>query len=280
MKTQDRLKGNVKMKLIFKGLSFIIFSFCGFMLQAQDFEVAPAKIYFEAEPGQTQTIPVTITNHSNGKQAYIMELSDFIVNKEGQYINMPAASTEHSLVNWISVNPPFIELNPNESRQILLSIQAPSGDYTTKWANVYIKATAEQTAFSVDKATQTGLQLSPQILVRVHQSPKSNINYRMKISNLAETTAPTDTIRTFQAIVDNLGDKITQCKVILIAADLSTAKETIITEMKFPSYPDSQRQIKLMMKNILPPGRYALAAILDYGNKNNLEGTQMLIEVK
>ena len=103
---------------------------------SQDFEVAPVKIFFEAEPGQTQSMPVSIFNHSSLKQAYIVELSDFIVNKEGEHIPMPSASTEHSLVNWISINPPFIELNPNESRQFIVNIQAPSGDYTTKWANV------------------------------------------------------------------------------------------------------------------------------------------------
>ena len=47
---------------------------------SQDFEVAPVKIFFEAEPGQTQSMPVSILNHSNHKQAYILELSDFIVN--------------------------------------------------------------------------------------------------------------------------------------------------------------------------------------------------------
>lgn len=280
LKTSGRIKIIVRSMKVYRLLFILILSGLNSQLISQDFEVAPAKIFFEAEPGQSQTIPVTITNHSNIKQAYIMELSDFIVNKEGQSVMMPASSTEHSLVNWLRINPPFIELNPNESRQIMLSIQAPTGDYTTKWANVFVKATTEQTAFNVDKGTQTGLQVSPQIVIQVHQSPKSNVNYRMKISNLTEITSPNDTLRTFQAVIDNLGDKITQCKVILLAADLSTAKETIITEVKFSSYPDSQRIMKLIMKNILPAGKYALAAILDYGSRNNLEGTQLLIDVK
>jgi hypothetical protein len=258
--------------------SFFIF----FTLQfyAQDFEVSPAKIIFEAEPGQTQSIPISILNHSNTKQAYILELSDFIINKEGVHIIAPSASTEHSLANWISINPPFLELNPNEARQVIISIQAPSGDYTTKWANISVKATSEQTAFSVDKVKQAALSVSPQIIIQVSQSPKSNINYKMKLGNFIELTQSKDTIRRFQLTADNLGDKITNCRLVLLAADLSTAKETIITETKFSSYPDSQLLIKLQMNKVLPPGRYALAAILDYGSKINLEGAQILIEVK
>jgi len=269
------------MKRIFK-LLFIL-SGCTLFplhLMSQDFEVAPAKIYFEAEPGQSQSMPVSITNHSNHRQTYIVELSDFIVNKNGEHVTMPAASTEHSLVNWISVNPPLIELNPNESRQVIISIQAPAGDYSTKWANAYIKATNEQTAFNVDKSTQAGVQVSPQIEIQVHQSPKSNINYKLKITNLNESSFVGDSIRTFEVTVDNLGDKIAQCKLTLLAANLSTAKETIITNTSFSSYPDSQLLIKLQMKKILPPGKYALAAILDYGSKTNLEGAQLMIEIE
>ncbi len=247
---------------------------------AQDFEVSPVIMNFNAEPGQTQTIPINIFNHANTKSSYTIILSDFIVNKEGKKIEMPAATTEHSLVNWISINPPFVEMNPNEARQIIVSIQAPVGDYTTKWASIYIRSTAEQTALLADKKLQTGLVVQGQIVIRVYQSPKSNVNYRMKIMGLSEITTGADTLRRFSAKVDNLGDKISNCKVTLLASNLSTAEEIKLQEIKFKSFPDSELEIKLQMtKNALPPGKYALAAILDYGKQSNLEGTQIVIIV-
>lgn len=247
---------------------------------AQDFEVSPAIINFNAEPGQTQTIPINILNHSNKKTSFTITLGDFIVNKEGQKIQMPPASTEHSLVNWISINPPFIEMNPNEARQIMVSIQAPVGDYTTKWANIFVRTTTEQTALLADKKLQTGMLIQSQIVIRAYQSPKTSINYRMKITGLSEISTGTDTIRRFKANVDNLGDKISDCKVTLLASNLSTAEEIKLQELEFKSFPDSQLDIKLQMaKDALPPGKYALAAILDYGSQSNLEGTQMIITV-
>jgi len=268
------------MKLIIRICTLVLLFIPIIKITAQDFEVAPVKLYFVAEPGQTQTISVTIMNHSNKKEAFVMQLGDFVVNKEGQHIQMPAASTEHTLVNWLSINPPFIEINPNETRQVLVSIQAPTGDYSTKWANIFVTPSAEQTAFNVDKGTQAGLIVTAQIVLKAYQSPRSNINYKMKINNLSEITVPSDSVRTFQANVDNLGDKITHCKVTLLASDLTTAQDIILSDISFESFPDSQRLIALKMKNVLPPGKYALAAILDYGDKNNLEGAQMLIEVK
>jgi len=248
--------------------------------KAQDFEVSPAIMRFTSEPGESKSIPLNIINHSNKKSAFVIVLSDFIVNKEGRKIDMPAASTEHSLAKWISINPPFVELNPNEHRQIIVSVQAPTGDYTTRWASLFVRSTTEQTATIADKAVQTGLMVRGQIVVQVYQAPPSNVNYRMKINNLTEITTRTDTLRHFKANVDNLGDKITKCKIILLASNLSTAEEIKLQEIKFESFPDSQFEVRLRIpEGILQPGKYALAAILDYGKQSNLEGTQMLITV-
>jgi hypothetical protein len=266
-------------KEVFGFLTILCLMQFQFHLISQDFEVSPVKLYFNAEPGQTQNIPVRVINHSNIKTAFVVSLGDFVANKEGVLAPMKASTTEHSLANWISINPPFIEINPNEEQQVMVSIQAPSGDYSTKWANIYITSSKEQTALEADKAKQAALALSAQILVRVFQSPNSNNNYKLKIGGLAEIPNDKDSSRVFTATVDNIGDKITKCKVILIASDLSTAKETKLDEITFESYPDAQLNIKLKMNKTLPSGKYSLAAILDYGSKQNLEGTQMLLEI-
>jgi hypothetical protein len=270
MKIMNRLK----MLLL---LVVILFTECIF---SQDFEVSPVIINFNAEPGQNQSVAVTIINHSSKKSSFTLHLGDFVINKEGKKIQMPPASTEHSLVSWISLNPPFIELNPNETKQVMVSIQAPVGDYLTRWAYIYVRSTTEQTAILADKELQAGMLINAQIVIRAIQSPKSNINYKMKINNLQEITTDSDSTRRFSANIDNIGDKITKCKIILLASNLANAKETILSEIKLESYPDTQQSIMLNMPKILAPGNYALAAILDYGSKANLEGTQILIEVK
>lgn len=247
---------------------------------AQDFEVAPAIMHFAAEPGESKTMALTILNHANVDQEFNIRVKDFMFNKEGNLVQMPAGSTEHSLSKWISINPPHLNLKPNESRQVLVSIQAPVGDYSTRWTNLIIRSVEEQTAAFADKKVKTGLLVNGEIVVQVYQSPKSNVNYKMKIAGITEITSQKDTVRRFKALVDNIGDKITNCKVTLLANNLSTAEETILQTINFKMLPDGQREIILKMSpKALPPGKYALAAILDYGKQSNLEGTQMIIDV-
>ncbi len=247
---------------------------------AQDFEVSPGIMTFTAEPGESKTMALTIINHANVDQEFNIIVKDFMFNKEGALVQMPEGSTEHSLAKWISINPPHIKLSPNETKQVIVSIQAPVDDYTTRWASLLIRSVSEQTASLADKKVQTGLMVAGQIVIQVYQSPKSNINYKMKITGLTEITTGQDTIRRFKALVDNIGDKITNCKVTLLANNLSTAEETILQTINFKMLPDGQREIILKMsKDALPPGKYAIAAILDYGKQSNLEGTQMVIAV-
>lgn len=266
-------------KEIFKLITVILLMQLQIYSKAQDFEVSPAQLFFNAEPGQIQTIPISIFNHSNTKTSFVVSLGDYVVNRDGEKIGMPAASTEHSLVNWISINPPFLEINPNEERQVLVSIQAPVGDFSSKWANIIVRTSKEQTALAADKDLQAGLVVNGQMILRAVQSPKTNINYKLKIAGLAEI-ASDSTTRIFTATIDNIGDKIAKCKVTLLASNLETAEETKLDEITFESYPDNQLNIKLKMKQILPPGKYALAAILDYGSKQNLEGTQILLDIE
>ncbi len=264
-----------------KALTLLLLCANLFFINAQDFEVSPTELKFTAEPGQTQSISITVTNHASNNSAYNIILADFAINKEGKKVAMPPASTEHSLVNWLSINPPFLELAPNETRQIIVSMQAPVGDYSTRWAYVYIRNTYEQTALLADKSVQAGLNILGQIVLNVYQSPKSNVNYKMKIAGLSEITTATDTLRRLKAKIDNIGDKIAECKVSLLASNLSTAEETLLQILNFTTFPDSQKDIYFeFRKDALSPGKYAIAAILDYGKQSTLEGTQILIEVE
>ncbi len=250
-------------------------------INAQDFEISPVDLKFDAEPGQSQSKSITITNHSNKNSTFVVSIADFAVDKYGRKIAVEQSSTDHSLANWLSINPVFLTISPNETRQVIVSVQAPVEDYSSRWSYIFIKNTVEQTAFNADKNLKSGMNISGQIAVEVYQSPESNKNYKMKIYELSEIVSENDSIRQFTAIADNIGEKITNCKVTLLASNLSNAEETVLQVIRFKSFADTQREIKFTIKsNALKPGKYALAAILDYGIQSNLEGTQMIINVK
>lgn len=246
---------------------------------AQDFEVAPVQLYFNANPGESQVKLVTIKNHAAEKTSYILSISDFEVTSTGEKTYKPANSTKKSIANWVSISPSYFDLEPNEERQVSISVQPPSDDDGSRWGTIFVRTAKEKTAFEAGEDLSAGVAVSPRIAIQVYQTSKSNRNLKAKIDQLREIKSEDSTERWFSAIVTNLSDIIIHCKVYLIASNIQTAKETQFNEVQFDSYPKNTQKIILKIPMDLPKGTYALAAVLDYGNSMNLEGTQMVIEV-
>ncbi len=47
---------------------------------SQDFEVSPVKLFFNADPGSTQIKTVTVKNHTNKTQSFLLSVGDFGIN--------------------------------------------------------------------------------------------------------------------------------------------------------------------------------------------------------
>lgn len=269
------------MKSILKfQLLYILSLFCLIANNAngQDFEIAPVMLSFNADPGENQAKVITVKNHSNNKASFIVALADFLPSIDGEKKTLPPNSTKRSCANWMNINPSFFELNPSEEIQVQVNMLVPNDEYGTKWCILYIQPTTEQTSWTADKTLGAGVNVSSRIAVRIYQSPKSNTNHSLKIGNLTENTPVGSKKRTFTATIENLGDNITKCKVYLVASNMKTAEEKQFDPIEVETFPKMSRTVDLIIPEELPVGTYSLAAIVDYGSKNALEGTQILIE--
>ncbi|MGE4290257.1 MAG: hypothetical protein AB7E36_16375 [Salinivirgaceae bacterium] len=259
---------------------FILFAITANSIFAQDFEVSPIKLYFNAEPGESQTKFIRVKNHKGARETYILAVNDLAIDSKGKTSFVDAGSLKNSIADWVSFAPAFFELNPNEEKEISITIQQPADDYGSKWGIIMVRTAQEQTAYSADKQLIAGLSLSARIAVNIYQTPGTNKEFKATISNLNEVENATDSTRMFNVLVNNLGEIITPCKVVLIATNIETVEEFPFNPIEFTMYPKSSRKVELELPNTLPKGTYSLAAILDYGSKTNLEGTQIMINVE
>ncbi|MGM0497784.1 MAG: hypothetical protein ACQESJ_07685 [Bacteroidota bacterium] len=248
---------------------------------AQDIEVAPIRVNFTANPQESETKAITVKNHGNSKESVVLKFRDYITYKDGSKKTLPAESSDNSIAKWITMNPSYLEINPNESQTVQLNFQAPDDDYTSKWGILSVSTAKEQTSFSADKETTAGISLYGRIDVYLTYTPQSEqgANKRVKISNLKETTTEEDSVRTFSVHIDNLGNTIVPCKVYLLASNMNTLEEKRLATQEIQAYPQTSRTLELELPDTLKSGEYSLSAILDYGNSDALEGTQISIEV-
>lgn len=266
-----------------KGFVFniiILLTIFSIPLFSQDFEVAPVLINFDANPGESQARTLTIRNHNPEIQKFSFNLSDYNLDENGTKIRQDAGSSERSLFTWLTINPAFVELNPNESAEVELILAVPRNGFDTRWGMINVEVAKEQMASSADKQLATGVIIVPRIVVLVKQSPRANQNYKATINNFEEVTEPGDKFRSFQAIISNEGDKVVDAKVFLALANLETAEEQQFNKTNFTVYPGFKRKVTLSLPIEPAPGSYALAMLMDYGNNSAIEGVQMLLEAE
>ncbi len=250
-------------------------------LFSQGFEVAPVILNFSAEPGTSEKKTLTISNYFNQKKSFTLSAGDFSRNDKGDKVYYDAGKLgARSCSDWLTINPSYVEINPNESKEIVVTMTVPSGQNNTRWSLIYVRAAKEQSTFNADKSMSGGVVISPTIGIQVYQSPKSNRKYSAKISNLKEITKPGDKDRTLSVKVDNVGDKNLECKLFLLISNLEKATETKTKAIQIPMLPGGSQEAKLTLPNNLEKGTYSVAAILDYGGGTDMEGIQMEIIVK
>ena len=258
----------------------ILFSILSFTAFSQDFEVSPVLMSFNADPGEIQKQALSIINHTGRPQKYILKLSDYTVDREGNKKNVAIGANKHSCIDWITISPSLIELNPNQTANVDIIMTVPKDGFSTRWCMIGVQAVEEHSAAEVDKTLSSGVLIVPRIVVLVKQSPKSNRNYKANISNLKEVTKAGEKFRTFEVLITNTGDNIIDASVSLALADMQSAKEEKFPAEKVTVYPEASRVVRLKIPKDIAKGKYALAAILDYGHRQPLEGTQMMLEVK
>ena len=249
-------------------------------LAAQDFEVAPVLVSFTANPGETQTRELTITNHGNEAQTFNLSLKDYTVDEQGTKQALAAGSTDRTLVDWLTVNPSYVELNPNETATASLILRVPRTGHNTRWGMVSVEVAKEKVAAQADKQLATGVIIVPRIVVLVKQSPPSNRNFSGKVSGLKEVESPNIAFRSFEVVLENTGDNILDAKVFLALANLQNAEEKQYRPTSVTVYPQQKRRMVLVLPENPPPGDYALAFLMDYGENSTIEGAQILLNIE
>lgn len=251
-----------------------------FKLSAQELEVSPVKLSFGTTPGSSQTKQLFLRNKAKTEQNFVFNIGDWLTDEKGEVKYFEAGTTARSCADWVTISPSLVTLQPNESIRINVTMLVPENENSTKWAVIFVETAEEQTgAGAVDKAVGMGIKVSARIAVTLFQSPESNTFYKGTLEGLtAELNEENKWIFNTQAI--NLGDKILNCKIYFTISNLETAEEFTSEPVELSLLPETSRNIKYTHDFELPKGQYSLAAILDYGFNEELEGIQMDMEVK
>lgn len=267
------------MNYISKFLSAVaVFLSAGFAATAQDFEVSPVTLEFNAAPGAMQTREVVITNHSNIGSVFRLRVEDYDIDEEGRRHTRQRGMVMHSCSNWISVSPSTLDINPNSQGVARVTMSVPADGNDSRWAQIVVSEAHERSSFGADNGTQAGVVLSPEIVIDVTQTAQGVREAKAKLSDFEEVVdvdGKSDS-RVFAVSVENQGKTFLKGNLYIVAANMSTLQEYDILKRPITIFTGASQKFRLVLEpGMLPAGVYDFTCLLDMGAAFPIKGIRL-----
>ncbi|TVQ10972.1 MAG: hypothetical protein EA361_13130 [Bacteroidetes bacterium] len=258
--------------------------FCAVGLWAQSASVSPSRVYYNAEPGQTQVRQLTITNNSESPQNFTITFSDFASpGTDGKTELMEPGENVNSASQWLSASPSFVELQSGESRDVDVILQVPNIPEARRvvWSSALVKLARERTDAPGlgNDAMGFGIMHTFQFVVHIFQTPRSVTYRNARILAFEEGERGAEGERRIRIHVENTGDAIIDVAAYLELTNMRTGESRREKARAFTTLPGHSRVIHFELPDDLGPGRYSVLGVVDYGDRDAVIAAELELTV-
>lgn len=257
-------------------MSFIVRSH---VTQGQQMSVLPTVIDMQVPIGGIGTKAVILTNTSSKKQGYNLSLSDWVRDSIGGHKYLPINTISQSCAKWITLSHNFIEIEPNSSAEVTITMKAPESkvEYDgTRWAMLFVQNALEQESTNNSKNKKTVSAQIREIFklgIHIYQTPPNTILKEAKAVSLAIGKKQQNT---WDFTIENTGALMINCTTRLEFTNVANGELFKSTNVEFPVFPGFKRIATIPIPEQLPKGEYSMIAILDYGDDKPLEAIEKM----
>lgn len=241
---------------------------------AQKISTSPTRINFKVEPGASGRSRITVSNNSASKQGFQVNFGDFSASVTGKSQFSDKGVQSRSCADWLTATPAVFELEPGETQDVSLIMDVPSDSAAlmARWAVAYVRLREPEVE---GKGTGDGLNVkvnqSYRFGVYIFQTPPSATESRGEISGLNFENS------LFTINMKNAGETFLRCNSYIELTNLSTGATERITTRGFTMLPALSRNTVFKIPEETPAGRYSVLAVMDYGNREEVEAAEMEI---
>lgn len=248
---------------------------------SQRISLQPTTLDFSVGPAGNQTQAISVANLSDKKVSFQVYLSDWLRDSTGTHQYFKADTLRRSCASWIRLNRNFFELEPRQSTEIIIQMQAPTDSLATtemKWAMLFLQGVEEQDSASrFTQTLQTQIRELLRIGIHIYQTPLNLNKKSAKTISFKEVAAEKNA---FELKMRNTGNVMLRCRSYLELTDVATGKTYKTSPIEYPVFPEGTRKVKFVLERDIPPGTYSALAILDLGEDVPLEAMEKTIKVK
>jgi hypothetical protein len=248
---------------------------------------SPSKLFYYQPAGTTGVQKITVTNPNKNNLEVGVSLGDWYYDINGENKLTDPGTLKNSCTSWIKILPgSFFTLAPDERKELSIELNVPQDsnpDIPVHTAIVYVTQLNPG-----DLKTNNGasLKVSVRMGIKLYHSYNENnisnievIDFSDKLQTRKDKAGTkTMEISLLEMNLENTGKMWLEGKIKSELFNLATGEKTQLKERSFLSLPGDKRIIQQELPTTLKKGKYAVTAVINYGNKDELKIVELEFE--
>lgn len=260
--------------------------FVNFFVFGQGASVAPTRMYYNNDLGETVSKTLTVINTSDKPQSYQIAFSDFNAHgRDGKIEMLENSDSPHRISPWVSANPSFFSLEPGKKMEVSVTLDTPNLPEAAgvKWGLLVLKQALEKTDPLLDgNQNSMGMQIvnTYQFAIYLFQTPPTEMQLSAVLYEFNEIDTLSTGERQLAIGAENKCKAILKCVSYIEYTNVETGA-TILSERKqFTLLPEGAKYNKFTLPKDLPSGKYSVMGVFDYGSSTQIEAAELELEIK
>ncbi len=241
--------------------------------------VSPSHINFSVDIGSTKTETVKISNYTGDKQKFKINYQDFDISEDGQSTFLDAGSSDYSLSKLITISPTFVEVAPQSSAEVEITVSVSGEENAAKaaWGVMMVEQMEEKKVLDPGNASgnTVAFGITPTFAfgVWLYQNPPHVDNMNVDITDFSLESI--DSTNFLYLSAENLGDGISFCNAYVELTKLSTGDQTVLKGKRYTILPRYKRTFIFELPNEMEKGQYSAVGVLDYKSNEELVAAEL-----
>lgn len=243
--------------------------------------VSPSTLRFNVKPGSQQTKTIKVTNDTRKAISFQINFQDYGVGADGTESIGVGTEYHYALSKYIVVSPTLLEMKPHEHKTISVTVDIPPGDAfaIAMWTTLVLDQIIERPKLEAPDASKTAIALGIKtgigFGINIHQNPPNVVINNVEIKSLKYEKSELKNVRSLVMKAKNTGDGIGYCLYYIELTNLLTGKQTKLKVKQFGILPGYEKEFRYELPKELEKGKYSVLAVLDFGNKEELQTAEL-----
>jgi hypothetical protein len=240
--------------------------------KGQGFSVSPSRLVFSGSPGETISQSITFSNNSPIVLSFINRIQDWDRDSLGNKSYYDGGTKPQSNAKWINLSSNSVEIQPGETKQVIVSLNIPAGAKTLTHSMIFFTQVKQQQAAQT-KGTSIGINILMEVGVQVYYTPKglnSGDFEFLAFDDHGITEQNGVKIRTLALKIHNRGDINKDATVKFELTNKETGEEIKLAPQIIAMLPDATQWVLMKIPANLK-GKFLAVGLLDAGSTYDLK---------